>query len=55
VVEEVVGFSVVEHSLETLKKCLEQRPNDALPHIISIQELQKEVLSHHSGAFGHTI
>ena len=46
-VEEVVGLSVVERSLETLKKYFEQRPNDALSHIKSIQELRKEVLSHH--------
>jgi hypothetical protein len=39
VVEEVVGLSVVEHSLETLKKYFEQRPNDALSHIRSIQGL----------------
>ena len=39
VVEEVVGFSVVERSLETLKKYFEQRPNDALSHIKSIQGL----------------
>ena len=39
VVEEVVGFSVVGRSLETLKKYFEQRPNDALSHIRSIQGL----------------
>ena len=48
VVEEVVGLSVVERSLETLKKYFEQRPNDALSHIRSIQGLQKEVSSHHN-------
>ena len=46
-VEEVVGWSVVGRSLETLKKYFEERPNDALPHMKSIQELHKEVLSHH--------
>ena len=45
VVEEVVGFSVVERSLETVKKYFERRPNDALSHIRSIQGLQKEVSS----------
>jgi hypothetical protein len=39
VVEDVVGSSVVECSLETLKKHFEQRPNDALSHIRSIQGL----------------
>ena len=39
VVEEVVGLSVAERSLETLKKYFEQRPNDALSHIKSIQGL----------------
>ena len=54
VVEEVVGFSVDEHSLETLKKYLEQRPHDALSHIKSIQELQKEVSSRHLEVSCHT-
>ncbi len=54
VVEEVVGWSVVERSLETLKKYFEQRPNDALSHIKSIQELQKEVSSHHLEASRQT-
>ena len=39
VVEEVVGFNVAKRSLETLKKYIEQRPNDALSHIRSIQRL----------------
>ena len=39
VLEEVARLSVVEHSLETLKKYFEQRPNDALSHIKSIQGL----------------
>ena len=47
VVEVVVGLSVDERSLETLKKYFEQRPNDALSHIRSIQGLQKEISSHH--------
>ena len=55
VVEEVVGLSVVECSLEILKKYLEQRPNDALSHIKSIQELKKEVSSHHLEASRQTI
>ena len=42
VVEEVVGLSVAERSLETLKKYFGQRPNDALSHIRSIQGLQKK-------------
>ena len=54
VVEEVVGLSVVECSLETLKKYFEQRPNDALSHIKSIQELHKEVSSHHLEASHRT-
>jgi hypothetical protein len=36
-VEEGVGLSVAERSLETLKEYYEQRPNDALSHIMSIQ------------------
>ena len=47
VVEEVVGLSVAERFLETLKKYFVQRPNDALSNIRSIQRLQKEVSSHH--------
>ena len=39
VVEEIVGLSCVEHSLETLKKYFEQRPNDVGSHIRSIQGL----------------
>ena len=46
-VEEVVGFGVVERALETLKKYFQQRPNDVLSHIKTIQVLQKEVSSHH--------
>ena len=37
VVEEVIGLSVAERSLDSLKKYFEQRPNDALSHIKSIQ------------------
>ena len=48
VVQKIVGLSVVECSLETLKNYSEQRPNDALSHIRSIQGLQKEVSSHHT-------
>jgi hypothetical protein len=39
VVDEIVGLSCVERSLETLKKYFEQRPNDACSHIMSIQGL----------------
>jgi hypothetical protein len=46
-VEEGVGLSVAERSLETLKEYYEQRPNDALSHIKSIQGLQKKVSCHH--------
>ena len=38
-VVEVAGLSVVERSLETLNNYFEQRPNDALSHIKSIQGL----------------
>ena len=53
-VVEVVELTVAELSLETLKKYFEQRPNDALSHIRSIQGLQKEVSSHHLEASHHT-
>ena len=55
VVEEVVGFSVVGRSPETLKKYFKPRPNDALSHIKGIQGPQKEVSSHHLKASCHTI
>ena len=54
VVEEVVGFSVAERSLETLKKYFEQRRNGASSHIRSIQGLWKEVSSHHLEASRQT-
>ena len=54
VVEEVVGLSVVERSLETLKKYFEQRPNDALSNIRSIQGLPKKVSSQHLEVFRQT-
>ena len=38
VVEEVIGLSVAEHSLETLKKYFEQRPDDALSHIRAFKD-----------------
>jgi hypothetical protein len=47
VVEEVVRLSVVERSLESLKKYFEQRANDALSHTMSIQGNQKEDSSHY--------
>ena len=47
-------MSVNECSLETLENYIEQRPNDALSHIRSIQGLQKEVSSHHLEASCHT-
>ena len=53
-VEEVLGLSVGEHSPETLKRYIEQRPIDALSHIKSIQGLHKEVLFHHLEASCHT-
>ena len=55
VVEEVVGLSVGERSLKTLKKYFEQRSNDALSRIRSIQKLHKEVSSHHLEASRHII
>ena len=54
VIEEVVGLSVVELSLETLKKYFEQRPYDALSYIMSIPRLRKKVSSHHLEAYRHT-
>ena len=45
-VEEVVGFGIAERALETLKKYFQQRPNNVLSHIRTIQVLQKEVSSH---------
>ena len=52
-VEEVVGLSVVGRSLKSLKN-YKQRPNDALSHIKTIQELQNEVSSHHLEASHQT-
>ena len=56
VVEEVVGLNVAKRSLENLKKYFHytlmhrkyffNRPFDVLPHIKSIEGLQKEVSSH---------
>jgi hypothetical protein len=54
VVEEVVGLSVTERSLETLKKYFEERPNDALSHVKSIQGLHNEVSSHPLKAYRQT-
>ena len=42
VVEKVVGLSVDERSLETLKNFFEKRPNDTLSQIKSIQGLQRK-------------
>ena len=42
--EEGVGFA--KRCPETLKKDLEQRPNDVLSHTRTIQALQKEISSH---------
>ena len=39
VVEEDVGSSVFKHSLEIFENYFEQRPNNALSHIMSIQGL----------------
>jgi hypothetical protein len=44
-VKEVVGFKYVESALKTLKKFLEQRPNDVMSVIKNIQALQKQVQS----------
>lgn len=43
---EVVGFGAAECALDTMKKYFEQRPNDVLSHIKTIEELQKEVSLH---------
>ena len=42
-VEEVVGFKDVGSALQTLKKFLEQRPNDTMLSIKNIEALEKEV------------
>ena len=55
VVEVVVGLSVNERSLETLKKYFEHRPNDALSHINIIQGLHNEISSHPLEASRQTI
>ncbi len=43
IVEEVVGFKDVGSALQTLKKFLEQRPNDTMLSIRNIEALEKEV------------
>ena len=45
-VEEVIELGVAQRALETLKKYFQQRPNNVLSHIRTIQVLQKEVSSH---------
>ena len=45
IVEEVVGFKDVGGALQTLKKFLEQRPNDTMLSIRNIEALEKEVES----------
>ena len=45
IVEEVVGFKDVGSALQTLKKFLEQRPNDTMLSIRNIEVLKKEVES----------
>ena len=45
IVEEVVGFKDVGSALQTLKKFLEQRPNDTMLSIMNIEVLEKEVES----------
>ena len=45
IVEEVVGFKDVGSALQTLKKFLEQRPNDTMLSIRNIETLEKEVES----------
>ena len=42
---EVVGFKDVGSALQTLKKFLEQRPNDTMLSIRNIEALEKEVES----------
>ena len=45
IVEEVVGFKNVGSALQTVKKFLEQRPNDTMLSIRNIEALEKEVES----------
>ena len=45
IVEEVVGFKDVGSALQTLKKFLEQRPNDTILSIRNIEALETEVES----------
>ena len=45
IVEEVVGFKDVSSALQTVKKFLEQRPNDTMLSIRNIEALEKEVES----------
>ena len=45
IVEEVVGFKDVGSALQTVKKFLEQRPNDTMLSIRNIEALEKEVES----------
>ena len=45
IIEEVVGFKDVGSALQTLKKFLEQRPNDTMLSIRNIEALEKEVES----------
>ena len=45
IVEEVVGFKDVGSALQTLKKFLEQRPNNTLLSIRNIEALEKEIES----------
>jgi hypothetical protein len=43
VVEVHMGFKDVVNALETLKKFLEQRPNEVMPFIKNVQTLEKQV------------
>ena len=45
IVEEVVGFKDVGSALQTVKKFLEQRPNDTMLSIRNIEALEKELES----------
>ena len=45
IVEEVVGFKDVGSALQTVKKFLEQRPNDTMLSIKNIEALKKQVES----------
>ena len=45
IVEEVVGFKDIGSALQTIKKFLEQRPNDTMLSIRNVEALENEVKS----------